>query len=77
MSLIRAGREEGVALLLVLVVIVMTIGSVYAFARTTLLDVMGMRHRTQLVRARMLAQSGIEIGKRALLDDLLRGRRSH
>jgi general secretion pathway protein K len=64
-------REDGVALLLVLVIVVMTIGSVYAFARTTLLDVMGMRHRAELVRARMLAQSGVELAKRAILDDIL------
>ncbi len=67
----RAGREDGVALLLVLVIIVMTVGSVYAFARTTLLDIMGMRHRTELVRARMLAESGVAMARRAIVDDVL------
>jgi type II secretory pathway component PulK len=71
--MIRAGREDGVALLLVLVVVVMTIGSVYAFARTTLLDVMGMRHRTDLVRARLLSESGVQMARRAIVDDLLYG----
>lgn len=66
----RAG-EEGVALLLVLVILVMTIGSVYAFARTSLLDVMGMRHRLDLARARMLADSGVELGRRAVIDDAI------
>ncbi len=67
----RAGREDGVALLLVLVIVVMTVGSVYAFARTTLLDIMGMRHRTELVRARMLAESGVAMARRAIVDDVL------
>jgi type II secretory pathway component PulK len=59
-----------VVLLLVLVVIVLTIGSVYAFGRTTLLDVMSSRQRAARVRAEFLARAGIEIALRTLLDDL-------
>lgn len=65
-----AGREEGVALLLVVVILVTTMTTVYAFARASLLEVMSMRHRIELARARMLADSGVEIAKRAILDDL-------
>ena len=65
-----AGRQEGVVLLLVLVVIVLTIGSVYAFGRTTVLDVMSSRQRAARVRAEFLARAGVEIALRTLLDDL-------
>jgi len=65
-----AGREDGVVLLLILVVIVLTIGSVYTFGRTTILDIMSSRQRTARVRAELLAHSGVEIAKRTLTDDL-------
>jgi type II secretory pathway component PulK len=63
--------QDGVAVLLVMVILVMTITSVYAFARSSLLDVLGMKHRTHLARARLLADSGVQIARRAILDDLL------
>jgi type II secretory pathway component PulK len=53
----------------VLVVIVLTISSVYAFARTTVLDVASQRHRVERARARLLASSGFAIAQRAVLDD--------
>jgi type II secretory pathway component PulK len=63
-------REEGVVLLLVLVVIVLTISSVFAFARTSLLEVMSIRQRADRVRAQMLARSGYTVALLALEDDL-------
>jgi type II secretory pathway component PulK len=62
--------EEGVVLLLILGLIVITIGSVYAFARVSLLEVMSSVQRQAHVRASLLARSGVEIGMRALVDDL-------
>lgn len=67
---VRTQREDGVVLLLVLVIIVLTIGSVYAFARTTVLEAMSSRQRTARVRAEILARAGIHIAVRTLIDDL-------
>jgi type II secretory pathway component PulK len=58
-----------VVLLLVLVVIVLTIISVYAFARTTVLEVIGLRQSVYRDRAELLARSGLELAYRALADD--------
>ncbi len=66
----RLAAEEGVALLLVLVVIVLSIGSVYAFARTALLSVMAQQQRGDRVRAELMARSAVHIAVRALQDDL-------
>ncbi|MFQ5697475.1 MAG: general secretion pathway protein GspK [Myxococcota bacterium] len=66
----RAAREEGVVLLLVLVILVSTIATVYAFARTTVLDVVSMRRASDHARARLLAESGVRVALRALADDL-------
>jgi type II secretory pathway component PulK len=66
------GDEEGVVLLLVLVVIVLTTVSVYAFERTTVLDVIGLRQGVHRDRAELLARSGLELGYRALADDRAR-----
>jgi type II secretory pathway component PulK len=66
----RPVRDEGVVLLLVLVVIVLTISSVFAFARTSVLEVMSVRQRAERVRAQMLARSGYTIALLALEDDL-------
>ena len=65
--------EEGVVLLLVLVIIVMSISSVWAFARTSALDVMGMRNRADRGRAMLLARSGVDVAVRAIKDDLQSG----
>jgi type II secretory pathway component PulK len=66
-------REDGVVLLLVLVLIVLTVGSVYALARTSVLDVAGARRRTERVRAELAARSGVRIALRALVDDRIMG----
>lgn len=63
-------REEGVVLLLVLVIIVLSISSVWAFARTSALDVLGMRNRADRGRATLLARSGVDVAIRTLKDDL-------
>jgi type II secretory pathway component PulK len=55
--------------LLVLVILVLTIGSVYAFARTTVLDVFSIRQRSERVRAEQLARSGFDLATRAIIDD--------
>ncbi len=65
----RARDDEGVVLLLVLGVIVVTIGSVYAFGRTSVLEIRTAHVRMDRVRAEMLARSGIDIAIRALQDD--------
>ena len=65
----RPRDEEGVVLLLVLVIVVLTVSTVYAFARTSLLAVHAQRHRADRVRAELLARSGIDIALRALADD--------
>lgn len=64
-----AAGEEGVVLLLVLVVIVLSIGTVYAFTRTTTLEVLGTRHRIALAQADLLARSGFAIATRAVMED--------
>jgi len=63
-------REEGVVLVLVIVLISLVVGSAYAFARSSLLDVMSARQRMDRVRADLLARSGTEMGVRALIEDL-------
>jgi type II secretory pathway component PulK len=67
----RAADERGVVLLLVLAILVLAISSVYAFARSSLLEIAAARHRVDLVRATLLARSGVAIGVRAISDDLL------
>lgn len=59
-------------MLLVLVIIVLSISSVGAFARSSALEVMGMRHRADRGRAELLARSGVDVATRALKDDLMR-----
>jgi type II secretory pathway component PulK len=66
----KAGGEEGVVMLLVLVIIVLSITSVGAFARSAVLEVMGMRSRADRGRAELLARSGVEVAVRVLKDDL-------
>ena len=63
----RSG-EEGVVLLMVLTVIVLTISAVYAFARTSMLSVMAERQRMHHTRAELLARSSIEVGIRAVIE---------
>ena len=65
----RARDEEGVVLILVLTMVVLTIGTVYAFARTSLMEIRTMQHRMDRVRADLLARSGVDLGRRALQDD--------
>ena len=65
----RLRDDEGVVLLLVLVIVVLTVSTVYAFARTSLLAVHAQRHRADRVRAELLARSGVDIALRALVDD--------
>lgn len=65
----RARDEEGVVLILVLAAVVLTMGTVFAFARTSLMEVRTMQHRMDRVRADLLARSGIDVGMRALADD--------
>ena len=74
----RPGRDEGVVLLLVLVVIALTISSVFAFARTSVLEVMSVRQRAERVRAPALARYLPESNARAqcaLLDAVVARRR--
>ena len=66
----RDRREQGVVLLLVLVILVACISTVYAFTRTTTLEVLSSRHRGERTRAELLARSGTRVAERALLDDL-------
>ncbi len=66
----RASDEEGVILLLVLVILVASISTVYAFTRTTMLEVLSSRQRSERTRAELLARSGERVAVRALLDDL-------
>ncbi len=65
----RVRDEEGVVLILVLSMVVLTTGSVYAFARTSLMEIRSMQHRMDRVRADLLARSGVDLGLRALQDD--------
>lgn len=69
----RSRDEDGVVLLLVLAVIVLTISSVYAFAHTSLLHMKASVHRMHRTRADLVARSGIHIGLRAVLDDATLG----
>jgi len=62
--------EEGAALVLVLLLISALIGSAYAFGRTSLLDIRTARQRIDRTRAQVLAQSGVAIATRALIEDL-------
>jgi type II secretory pathway component PulK len=66
----RPRDESGIVLLLVLAVIVLTTSAVYAFARISLLSNMAQHHRTDRVRADLLARSGVAVAIRALQDDL-------
>lgn len=61
--------ERGVVLLLVLVVIVLSVSTVYTFARRSLLDVLSARQRADRVRAELLARSGVSLALRALGED--------
>lgn len=61
--------ERGVVLLLVLVILTLTIGSVYAFAARTTVDVLAVRHRAERARAELLARSGVDLATRAIIDD--------
>ncbi len=61
--------EQGVVLLLVLVILTLTIGSVYAFQTRTIVDVIAVRHRADRARAELLARSGIDLATRAIVDD--------
>ena len=65
-------REDGVVLILVLVMLVVTIAMAAGFMRIVSLETAGRMARTNRVRVELLAESGIEIGKRALSDDLAR-----
>ncbi len=64
----RASDERGVVLILVLAILVLTVGSVYAFERRSLLEVASGRARNERVRAELLARSGIAVGVRAVED---------
>lgn len=66
----RPKRDEGVVLLLVLVILVATVSTVYAFTRTATLEVLSSRQRSERTRAELLARSGERVAVRALLDDL-------
>jgi type II secretory pathway component PulK len=70
MPMSRSSDEHGVVLLLVLVILVASISTVYAFTRTTTLEVLSSRQRSEHVRAELLAASGKRIAVRALLHDL-------
>jgi type II secretory pathway component PulK len=69
----RARDEDGVVLLLVLAIIVITISMVYAFAETSLLEVASTRQRIARAKASLLARSGVPIAVRALVDDVTQG----
>ncbi len=61
--------ERGVVLLLVLVILTLTIGSVYAFQARTTVDVIAVRYRSERARAELLARSGVDLATRAIIDD--------
>jgi len=63
--------EEGVVLLLLLVIFVFTIGAVAAFARTSTLDILSSGQRIDRGRAALLARSGVDLATRAIVDDVL------
>ena len=69
----RARDEDGVILLLVLGIIVLTISLVYAFAETSLLEVASTKQRIARVKASLLARSGVPIAIRALVYDVTQG----
>ena len=54
----RPGDQEGVVLLLVLVILVALISTVYAFTRTTTLEVLRTRQRAVRTRDAFLARCG-------------------
>ena len=62
--------ESGVALILVVVMMTVTIAMAYGFIKVVTLETSGRMARNDRVRVELLAESGIEIGKRALSDDL-------
>ena len=64
--------EEGVVLLLLLVIFVFTISSVYAFTRTATLDILSSGQRIDRGRAALLARSGVDLAIRAIVDDKAR-----
>jgi type II secretory pathway component PulK len=61
--------ESGVVLLLVLVVIILSVSTVYTYQRRSLLDVLSARQRSDRVRAELLARSGVSLALRALGED--------
>lgn len=66
----RPSDQEGVVLLLVLVILVALISTVYAFTRTTTLEVLSSRQRAERTRAEFLARSGERVAVRVLVDDI-------
>ena len=64
------GSESGVVLILVLVMIVISTATVYSFTTGATYEALGAKHRTQRLRAELLARSGIDLAVRALQDDL-------
>jgi type II secretory pathway component PulK len=69
----RARDEEGIVLLLVMVLIVVAVSTAYALSKTSLLEVMSTRQQEDHTRADLLARSGIKLAERALQDDLVEG----
>jgi type II secretory pathway component PulK len=67
-----AHDERGVVLILVLAILVLLVGSVYAFERRSLLEVSSSRARSERVRAELLARSGVPVALRALADSVTR-----
>ena len=65
----RGAREEGVVLLLILILITTTIGAVYAFARVSVLGISSARQRMDRTRAELLARSSLDLAVQALRDD--------
>ena len=63
-------REDGVVLILAIVVIALTVGSAYAFTRSSLLDILGAQQRMDRTRAELLARAGPAMAIRALQEDL-------
>jgi type II secretory pathway component PulK len=66
---VKRDGERGVVLILVLVIIVLSLGTVYTFARRSLLDVLSARQRADRIRAELLARSGVSLALRALGED--------
>jgi len=65
-----ASGEEGIVLVVALVLIAISIGGIYGFVRTTTLDVLGSGQRMNRTRADLLARSGVAMGIRSLVEDL-------